>query len=147
MKVVQFFILNLNHEEVLNNCMWSLSYFSDGDDKQIRAVLDLGVTEYVIALLGSDKPQVVAPALRTAGNLVTGGDNLTEIVVNQGIIPHLARLLTDQRKSFRKEACWAISNIFAGSPTQIQAIFVYNNREIIKNLINMVYTDVPDVSL
>jgi len=35
-------------------------------------------------------------------------------------------LLTNPKKSIRKEACWTISNITAGNPDQIQAVFRAN---------------------
>jgi len=66
-------------------------------------------------------------ALRTVGNIVTGDDYQTQIVINCRALPSLLALLTaDHKKSIKKEACWTISNITAGNKDQIQAI-VENN--------------------
>ena len=58
---------------------------------------------------------VQTPALRTAGNIVTGDDHQTQCVLNCGALPRLLALLQSPKKGIRKEACWTISNITAGT--------------------------------
>lgn len=77
---------------------------------------------------------VQTPALRTIGNIVTGNDTQTQIVINCSALPCLATLLNSPKKSIRKEACWTISNITAGTKEQIQAVIDAN---IIPPLINL----------
>lgn len=125
--------------------MWTLSYLSDGDDAQIKAVLDLNVSDRLIEAALCDKPTVVAPALRTIGNLLTGRDDLTEMMLDTGVLVVLSHLLSAGQKIFRKEACWAISNITAGASHQIEEVFAFNQGEILGKLINMVYHDDLDV--
>ena len=61
-------------------------------------------------------PSVLVPALRTVGNIVTGDDMQTQIIINCGALPCLLNLLTtSHKKSIKKEACWTISNITAGT--------------------------------
>lgn len=43
-----------------------------------------------------------------------------------GILNHFAILLSSPKKAIRKETCWAISNITAGRPEQIQAVIDNN---------------------
>jgi hypothetical protein len=57
---------------------------------------------------------VKTPALRTVGNIVTGDDTQTAIVMGNQVLPRLMALLCDQKKGIRKEACWTVSNITAG---------------------------------
>ena len=137
MNAIVFFIENVKSDEVLNNCMWALSYLSDGTDEQINAVLELGITKIIVGLLSHPEPHMVAPALRVIGNLVTGADTLTQKLIECNVIPPLAVLLSNNKKIFRKEACWALSNILAGPAYQIEEVFNYNNREIIKRLFHM----------
>ena len=64
---------------------------------------------------------MLVPALRTVGNIVTGDDNQTQIIINCSALPCLLNLLTTSpKKSIKKEACWTISNITAGTKPQIQ---------------------------
>lgn len=57
---------------------------------------------------------VQTPALRTVGNIVTGDDLQTQIIINVAALPCLLSLLSSPKKGIRKEACWTISNITAG---------------------------------
>ena len=120
-------LVHSNDEEVLTDACWALSYLSDGTNDKIQAVIEAGVCRRLVELLGSKCPSVLIPALRTVGNIVTGDDYQTQIVINCRALPSLLALLTaDHKKSIKKEACWTISNITAGNKDQIQAI-VENN--------------------
>lgn len=66
------------------------------------------------------------PALRSVGNIVTGDDLQTQIIINCGSLPALLTLLGSQKDGIRKEACWTISNVTAGNSTQIQAVIDAN---------------------
>lgn len=63
---------------------------------------------------------VQTPALRSVGNIVTGDDVQTQVVVNAGALQALSALMSSPKDGIRKEACWTISNITAGNPNQIQ---------------------------
>lgn len=65
---------------------------------------------------------VQTPALRSVGNIVTGDDLQTQVVIASGALPALLSLLSSPKDGIRKEACWTISNVTAGSPLQIQSI-------------------------
>lgn len=56
------------------------------------------------------------------GNIVTGDDVQTQVVLNCSALHCLLHLLNSPRETIRKEACWTISNITAGNPHQIQAV-------------------------
>lgn len=59
---------------------------------------------------------MLVPSLRTVGNIVTGDDLQTQVIINCGALACLLHLLkTSQKKSIKKEACWTISNITAGA--------------------------------
>lgn len=67
-----------------------------------------------------DQSNVISAALRAVGNIVTGDDVQTQVVLNCSALPCLLHLLSSPRESVRKEACWTVSNITAGNPHQIQ---------------------------
>jgi hypothetical protein len=69
---------------------------------------------------------VQTPALRSVGNIVTGDDVQTQVIINCGALPALLSLLSSTKDGIRKEACWTISNITAGNSTQIQAVIDAN---------------------
>jgi len=77
---------------------------------------------------------VQTPALRTIGNVVTGDDSQTQIIINVAVLPCLLSLLSSPKKGIRKEACWTISNITAGNRAQIQAVI---DAQVIPRLIGL----------
>jgi importin subunit alpha-1 len=70
--------------------------------------------------------QVQTPALRSVGNIVTGNDVQTQVIINCGALPALLSLLSSPKEAIRKEACWTISNVTAGNCNQIQSVIDAN---------------------
>lgn len=116
-------LIHHNDEEVLTDACWALSYLSDGESDRIDKVIEAGVCRRLTELLMHHSAAVLVPALRTVGNIVTGNDMQTQVVINCGALNCLLNLLTtNHKKSIKKEACWTISNITAGTKEQIQAV-------------------------
>ncbi|KAJ3170045.1 Importin alpha subunit (Karyopherin alpha subunit) (Serine-rich RNA polymerase I suppressor protein) [Irineochytrium annulatum] len=107
-------LIYANDEEVLTDACWAISYLSDGANEKIQAVIEAGVSKRLVELLA-----VQTPALRSVGNIVTGDDVQTQVMINALCLPALLILLQSQKEAIRKEACWTISNITAGNPNQI----------------------------
>ncbi|XP_063512376.1 importin subunit alpha-1-like [Pongo pygmaeus] len=62
------------------------------------------------------------PALRAIGNIVTGTDEQTQVVIDAGALAIFPSLLTNPKTNIQKEATWTMSNITAGRQDQIQQV-------------------------
>eukprot|EP01023_Acetabularia_acetabulum_P017932 TRINITY_DN1901_c2_g1_i2.p1 TRINITY_DN1901_c2_g1~~TRINITY_DN1901_c2_g1_i2.p1 ORF type:complete len:546 (+),score=122.34 TRINITY_DN1901_c2_g1_i2:163-1800(+) len=116
-------LIHSKDEEILVDACWALSYLSDGNTYNIQEVIQAGVCRRLVELLMHSSPTVIIPALRTVGNIVTGNDSQTQVVINCGFLACILHVLnTAYKKSIKKEACWTISNITAGTKEQIQGV-------------------------
>ncbi|KAK9756887.1 hypothetical protein RND81_01G127400 [Saponaria officinalis] len=118
-------LIHSNDDEILTDACWALSYLSDGTNDKIQSVIEANVCARLVELLLHPSPSVLIPALRTVGNIVTGDDMQTQCLIDHQSLPCLLKLLTENyKKSIKKEACWTVSNITAGTKDQIQAVIV-----------------------
>jgi len=127
--------------EALIDALWGISWTSES---YIQEVIDLGCVPYLVHHLKNNQLSVLIPALRALGNIVTGNDLQTNAVLScQDFLPRVFELISNPKKTVRKEACWLISNIAAGNQHQIALIINYPHYiEALKKAINQ---DVPEV--
>ncbi|VDD94785.1 unnamed protein product [Enterobius vermicularis] len=115
----------LVHEDVFvrQDACWALAYLTDGNDAQINVALECDCLRPATTLLMSTKDSEVAPALRVLGNFATGSDELTQVIVDSGVLD-IVRDIMGQTKtqSILKECCWLLSNVIAGTQVQIDAV-------------------------
>lgn len=76
------------------------------------------------------------------GNIVSGNPLQTQAVIESGILKYLSQLIFHEKRSIRKETCWVISNIAAGTQQQIKALIVNDFLLILDRVIK---TDEPEV--
>ena len=121
--------------------LWALSYLSDGDDQKIELVLRSGVTYKLIHLLEDDTMNVKCrtPIVRILGNFVSGNHSQTQIVLDSGILNHLARLLGSRNKMIRKESSWLTSNIACGDHEQISMLL--RKTKVLRQIIKIAKND------
>jgi importin subunit alpha-1 len=113
-------LIRLQDKAILIDACWAISFLLDGDtsNKKIQAIVKTGIHKRLTEVLNHSSVCVQTPAL----DIVTGDDLHTQAVIASGALPAFLSLLSSPDANIRAEACWTISNITAGSSTQIQAM-------------------------
>ena len=57
----------------------------------------------------------MVPSVSILGNASMGDDSLTDILIEEGVLSAFQRLVKHEKKVVRREVCWVLSNIAAGT--------------------------------
>ncbi len=121
-KAIAHIIMKHTDEKVLTDASWTLYYLSDGGDERIGIILQSGVVPKLVEHLYNEDVRIALPCLRVLGNITTGTDDQTQIVIDSKALVGLKALLASPHKSLRKESCWVLSNIAAGAAHQLREL-------------------------
>jgi len=94
----------------------------------------------LVQLLGHPEVKLQTAALRAVGNIVTGTDEQTQVVLNCGALNFFTALLNHRKDKINKEAVWFLSNITAGNQRQVQVfLLVFLNSQMITHPRSLIY--------
>lgn len=129
--------------DVLTDAAWAVSYLSRGAQK-IQAIIETQVIPSLVKHLENSYLVLVIPCLRILGNIITGSELQTNLVLSiPEFLPRVFQLFGNQKKAVRREACWVTSNVTAGNSEQIA--LVMDKLEYVQLLLKVATTDIPEV--
>jgi importin subunit alpha-1 len=86
--------------------------------------------------------QIQISVLRVIGNMVAGNALQTQKVIDAGVLNYLHKTMFNEKRAVRKETCWIISNIAAGTQQQIEALILNNFLPVMTRVVK---NDDPEV--
>uniref|UniRef100_A0A7M5XI44 IBB domain-containing protein n=1 Tax=Clytia hemisphaerica TaxID=252671 RepID=A0A7M5XI44_9CNID len=95
-------LIHHNDLDILVDSVWALSYLTDCGNDHIQAVLQVGVVPKLVSFLTHTEIRLQTAALRAVGNIVTGTDEQTQSVLNNGALGQFPSLLSHQKEKIRK---------------------------------------------
>lgn len=123
-------LLYHNDNAILIDTCRAFAYVSKGSSQNIEAIVKMpAILPRLVELINvycETEIDILSPALRTIGNIVSGNSEQTQCVIDANALPIFHALLTHKNTNIKKEAAWALSNITAGTPTQIEAVINAN---------------------
>ena len=122
-------------EDVKVDAVWALAYMSDGCNDRIQKVMESNVTPKLIEFSKNLTSQLLTPTVRCLGNFISGDNKQTQAVLDAGILKNIVPLLECNRATIRKETCWLLSNVAAGTYQQIESLFTYTG--IIERIVQL----------
>eukprot|EP01084_Bolivina_argentea_P194481 333685_1 len=129
-------LLEYDDDEILSNVCWEFSYISQDD---ANTIISSGLAPKLISLLEHSSANVRHPCLRAIGNILAEAtDEQTDIMINFGLLQKLKNnLLSETRVTIQREICWLISNITAGTESQVGQVIDSN---IMQSMIELLET-------
>uniref|UniRef100_A0A914YEJ3 Uncharacterized protein n=1 Tax=Panagrolaimus superbus TaxID=310955 RepID=A0A914YEJ3_9BILA len=89
----------------------------------LKTFLFLQVIKDVAPHLTSPILELQTACLHFFGNCVSGTDEITQQIINCGVLKHLHKFLNHLNLNLQEETAWMLSNILAGTKDQITAVF------------------------
>eukprot|EP01082_Thalassiosira_pseudonana_P002791 g3038.t1 g3038 contig12:1300951-1303756(+) len=124
-------MLHMEDWEVLTFTCWTLSHLCDGPAVNINAVI------YSENPIKREGEMFFCPDYGLNASI----PDYTEIILELDAVPYLRDLVCHDNREIQKEACWTLSNIAAGTVSQIQSVI---DSGAIPPLVDLVNDDTTD---
>jgi hypothetical protein len=110
---------------------------------KIQNCINYGVVPVFLGFLNNPYDQLGASVLKIIGNISLGDREQVNYLMELGIVDRLEELLQSEKKVYRKEGCWVLSNLVGCSNVEVEKIL--SREGLVKKLMRLLDEDLPDV--
>lgn len=141
-----FRALRVQNQRVQIDALWALSSISDSADANyLDCILEQNrAPQMIVQFLLNPNLEILNAALHVAGNILSGNNNQTSLMIEAGIAETFSSLLQMNRPRITKQTCWAIANMCAGTIQQVGRAIEAN---IFPQLISYVHRGTYDIKV
>lgn len=132
-------ILNYKVLDVVTDACWAFSFLTDSPPNIKKEVMSYINSKQLMLFILYTNSHLQCPALRIAGNIVSGDKDDTQRMIDAGLINVLMRIFPYAQDIQKKEILWIISNVAAGTPKQIKVLI---DCGLIRDLIHIINTEI-----
>lgn len=126
MTVIKTLLEQEQDEEIISNTCWTISYMNNinNNEKVNDWIIESNLVPRLIEIWTKNLKLEVFPILKIIGNIVCSNEEQTQYIINMKVLPVLKmNLETFKGDEFIiKEIFWIMSNIAAGSKTQLESL-------------------------
>ncbi|KAJ3429900.1 importin subunit alpha-4 [Anaeramoeba flamelloides] len=138
-------LLNHSNEQIIIDSCWALAMISMGSEEHIESIISSNCIKKLIELIYDNSTKIKIPALRTLGGIMSGTEKQIQVVIDSGFLQDYLTFFSEkQPMSVLKEACWAISNLTSGNPSQIEHLI---QNGIMEHLLELMKTPIYQLKI
>ena len=95
-------------------------------DEECKLLFESGIINPKFIKMLDMKDKIAINVLRTIGNIISGPDFLAEEILNMGFLRYVPKFMMHKNTKIQKEICWILSNIAAGTKSQMKCLIESN---------------------
>ncbi|KAG9393938.1 importin subunit alpha-3-like [Carpediemonas membranifera] len=119
----------------LSDVLRAVGFCCAGDDADIAAVCRSGMIPFVVTMVSAPR-SVAAEAIRILGNVTSADDDsFVDLVISARGLPALAQVVSTGPDPIVREALWALSNVAAGTQSQLTAALAEGVLPVVTRLV------------
>ena len=115
-------LFTCNAADIAADACWAFCFLTEASVEHKKEVVRFVNPNYLVHLILAEDVHLQNPALRLAGNIVSGDQDDTQLMLNAGLLQVLLSLLGKAGSMQKKEILWILSNVTAGTTQQITAV-------------------------
>ncbi|ETO22304.1 hypothetical protein RFI_14896, partial [Reticulomyxa filosa] len=129
---------------------WREEIKEEMDEVLLKGMPDYAALQSIVPLELQQKQAIsdrlMAPCVRIMGNIVSGTDEQTAVVVKAGFFAVIEKCVDYPVVVISKEACWALSNVIASADRNNLDMF-FEQKSLVKKLVDLCLTEKANINL